>query len=185
MNKRYVCVHGHFSARRARTRGLRPLSRKTRLRLLTTGTPCISSYAPNGVSRIRGGGGRTTAWPTTTCFNFGATLLSWMADDQPGDLVSIVEGDWLSTERRTATATPLARCTTTSSCRWPGARSRRTQVKWGMADFRHRGRDPEGIWLAETAASTMEALAEGVRYTILSPQQATPARPGVRTGGPS
>jgi hypothetical protein len=55
-------------------------------------------------------------------------------------------------------------------------RDRRTQVAWGMADFRHRfARNPEGMWLPETAVDldTLEALAEqGILFTILAPHQA-------------
>jgi predicted glycosyl hydrolase (DUF1957 family) len=55
-------------------------------------------------------------------------------------------------------------------------RDKRTQVAWGIADFRHRfGRDPEGMWLAETAVdtATLEALAEaGIKFTVLAPRQA-------------
>src|SRR5262249_7291991 len=55
-------------------------------------------------------------------------------------------------------------------------RDRRTQVLWGVADFRRRfGRDPEGMWLPETAADTaaLEALAAaGLRFTVLAPRQA-------------
>ncbi|MDY7002299.1 MAG: DUF3536 domain-containing protein, partial [Thermodesulfobacteriota bacterium] len=60
-------------------------------------------------------------------------------------------------------------------------RDKRTQVLWGLADFRRRfGRDPEGMWLAETAVDTptLEALAaEGIRFTILAPNQAKAVRP--------
>src|SRR5262249_21739263 len=55
-----------------------------------------------------------------------------------------------------------------------------TQVVWGIRDFRRRfGRDPEGMWLAETAVDieTLEVLAEhGIRFTILAPHQAARAR---------
>ena len=51
-----------------------------------------------------------------------------------------------------------------------------TQVAWGIADFRHRfGREPEGMWLAETAVDieSLEVLAEaGIAFTILAPRQA-------------
>ena len=54
-------------------------------------------------------------------------------------------------------------------------RDLRTQVRWGIADFRHRfGRAPEGIWLPETAVSerVLAVVAEeGVRFTILAPGQ--------------
>ena len=57
---------------------------------------------------------------------------------------------------------------------------RRTQVLWGLADFRRRfGRPADGLWLPETAASaaTLETLIElGVRYTILAPEQVAAVR---------
>ena len=64
-------------------------------------------------------------------------------------------------------------------------RDRITQVRWGIGDFRARfGRDPEGMWLPETAVDTetLEVLAEaGIRFTILAPHQAARIRP--LTGG--
>ena len=72
---------------------------------------------------------------------------------------------------------------------------KRTQVLWGVADFRHRfGRDPEGMWLAETAVdlASLEALADaGIKFTILAPRQAASGgegsarRPGTRTAAAS
>jgi hypothetical protein len=60
------------------------------------------------------------------------------------------------------------------------ARDRATQVAWGIADFRRRfGREPEGMWLPETAVDldTLEDLAAaGIRFTILAPHQASHVR---------
>jgi hypothetical protein len=60
-------------------------------------------------------------------------------------------------------------------------RDLRTQVRWGVADFRHRfGRAPEGLWLPETAVSerVLAVVAEeGVRFTILAPGQLRAIRP--------
>ena len=57
----------------------------------------------------------------------------------------------------------------------------RTQVRWGLADFRHRfGRVPEGMWMPETAVSerVLAVLAEeGVRFTIVAPAQLRAVRP--------
>ncbi|MGZ3591682.1 MAG: DUF3536 domain-containing protein, partial [Thermodesulfobacteriota bacterium] len=56
------------------------------------------------------------------------------------------------------------------------SRDKRSQVIWGIKDFQKRfGRDPEGMWLPETAVDTgtLEILAEKeIRFTILAPSQA-------------
>jgi hypothetical protein len=60
-------------------------------------------------------------------------------------------------------------------------RDQATQVRWGIADFKHRfGRTPEGMWLPECAVDTpsLEALAaEGIAFTVLAPHQAKAWRP--------
>jgi predicted glycosyl hydrolase (DUF1957 family) len=60
-------------------------------------------------------------------------------------------------------------------------RDKVTEVRWGIRDFRRRfGREPEGMWLPETAVDdeTLDVLAEhGIRFTILAPHQATPLPP--------
>jgi alpha-amylase/alpha-mannosidase (GH57 family) len=56
------------------------------------------------------------------------------------------------------------------------SRDKRTQVLWGIADFKYRfGRDPEGMWLPEAAVDleTLDIMAEqGIRFVILAPGQA-------------
>ncbi|MDR9404769.1 MAG: DUF3536 domain-containing protein, partial [Halothece sp. Uz-M2-17] len=56
-----------------------------------------------------------------------------------------------------------------------------TQIRWGKLDFQLRfGREPEGMWLPETAVDypTLEALiAENIRFIILAPCQAQRCRP--------
>ena len=58
-------------------------------------------------------------------------------------------------------------------------RDKRTQILWGLNDFRHRyGHDAHGMWLAETAVDmeTLDILAQcGVTYTVLAPWQAATA----------
>ena len=55
-------------------------------------------------------------------------------------------------------------------------RDKITQTVWGIEDFQKRfGRDPEGMWLPETAvdSETLSVLAQfGIRFTILAPRQA-------------
>jgi hypothetical protein len=59
-------------------------------------------------------------------------------------------------------------------------RDKLTQIIWGIRDFRHRfGRDPEGMWLPETAVDleSLELMAQqGIRFTVLSPTQAAQVR---------
>ncbi len=51
-----------------------------------------------------------------------------------------------------------------------------TQILWGIRDFQRRfGRDPEGMWLPETAVDveSLELLSEaGIKFTVLAPHQA-------------
>src|SRR5262249_14631443 len=136
-------------------------------------------YAPNSRSRLVDGQGKIIglinnyAWMS---FNFGPTLLSWMADATPEVLAGIVEGDRLSCARRNGHGNAVAQVYNQVIMPLASAHDKQTQVLWGIADFRKRfGRFPEGMWLAETAAdvATLEALAAaGIRFTVLAPRQA-------------
>jgi hypothetical protein len=62
-------------------------------------------------------------------------------------------------------------------------RDARTELLWGAADFRHRfGREPEGMWLPETAIddNVLSMLATlGIAFTIVAPHQVqNPPSPG-------
>jgi alpha-amylase/alpha-mannosidase (GH57 family) len=100
-------------------------------------------------------------------FNVGPTLLAWMEDADPETYGSILRADHGNAIAQAYhhTILPLS-----------PVRDIRTQVRWGLRDFRHRfGRRSEGIWLPETAADerTIDVLIEeGVAFTILAPGQA-------------
>lgn len=110
-------------------------------------------------------------------FNFGPTLLWWMERHAPETYEAVLRADADSVDRLghgNALAMP---------CHHPilplsSPRDRVTEIRWGIADFRRRfGRDPEGMWLPETAvdAATLDAVAaEGIRYTVLAPHQVDP-----------
>jgi alpha-amylase/alpha-mannosidase (GH57 family) len=114
-------------------------------------------------------------------FNFGPTLLSWMEVHAPNVLRGIVEADRVSRERYGGHGNALAQVYNHLILPLASERDKRTQVRWGIADFRRRfARQPEGMWLAETAADTptLEMLAEhGLRFTMLAPAQARRWRP--------
>ncbi|MEW6327219.1 MAG: DUF3536 domain-containing protein [Thermodesulfobacteriota bacterium] len=114
-------------------------------------------------------------------FNFGPTLLFWMAEYAPDTLRWIVEGDRISCEKYNGHGNAIAQVYNHIIMPLAGPRDKETQVRWGIADFKCRfGREPEGMWLAETAVdtATLEALAaEGIHFTILAPRQAKECRP--------
>ncbi|MCA1685788.1 MAG: DUF3536 domain-containing protein, partial [Planctomycetia bacterium] len=178
---RYLCIHGHFYQPPRENPWLDVVEVQDSAAPFHDWNERITRecYAPNTRARLLDGQGRIInllnnyAWIS---FNFGPTLLSWMADHDPDVLRDIVEADRVSAERRGGHGNALAQVYNHMILPLAGGRDKRTQVLWGLADFRHRfGREAEGMWLAETAVDTpsLEALAEaGVKFTILSPYQA-------------
>ena len=113
-------------------------------------------------------------------FNFGPTLLSWMARHEPRIHEAVVEADRLSRKRFGGHGSAMAQVYNHMIMPLAKARDKRTQVFWGVEDFIARfGRDPEGMWLPECAADTasLEALAEaGIKFVLLSQRQARRSR---------
>lgn len=110
-------------------------------------------------------------------FDFGPTLLWWLERHAPETYAAVLDADRASVERLghgNAMAMPYHHPILPLS----DPRDRRTEIRWGIADFRRRfGREPEGMWLPETAMDdvTLDALAaEGIRFTVLAPHQVDP-----------
>jgi alpha-amylase/alpha-mannosidase (GH57 family) len=140
-------------------------------------------YLPNGASRILDSERRIAKIVNNysrISFNFGPTLLSWMEERAPEGYQRILEGDRESQKLFSGHGAALAQAYNHIILPLANARDKRTQILWGLKDFRHRfGRDPEGIWLPETAVDTetLEILAaEGIKFTILAPRQAAQLR---------
>lgn len=135
-------------------------------------------YRPNGTARIFDEQRRVERIVNNyerLSFNFGPTLLSWMERRAPDTYAKIVDGDWRSVSR-TGHGNALAQAYHHTILPLASPHDRRTQIRWGLADFRHRfGREAEGMWLPETAAdrATIDALIDaGVAFTVLAPRQA-------------
>ena len=141
------------------------------------------SYRAVAAARLPGRDGRIAeiinalGWIS---FNFGPTLLSWMEDAAPDTYRALLEADQDSVRRLghgNAIAHPYHHAILPLSTR----RDKVTEVRWGIRDFRRRfGREPEGMWLPETAVDdeTLDVVAEhGIKFTILAPHQATPLPP--------
>ncbi len=178
---RYVCIHGHFYQPPRENPWLNVVEVEDSAAPFHDWNERITRecYAPNTRSRHLDGDGRIVhllnnyAWMS---FNFGPTLLQWMAENAPDVHQGIVEADRLSRERRGGHGNALAQNYNHIIMPLASRRDKETQVSWGIADFRHRfGRNPEGMWLAETAVDveSLEVMAEaGIRFTILAPRQA-------------
>lgn len=139
-------------------------------------------YAPLGWARRLDGTGMISelvncyAWMS---FNFGPTLLRWMELHAPETYARILDGDRQSLERL-GHGNALAQVYHHSIMPLATELDKDLEIAWAVQDFRTRfGRDPEGMWLAETAVDlpTLEALADaGIRFTILAPRQAQSVR---------
>lgn len=117
-------------------------------------------------------------------FNVGPTLMSWMERFHPRTYLRIIRADAKSAERL-GHGNAIAQSFHHTILPLSEPRDVRTQIRWGVADFRHRfGREPAGMWLPETAANhnvLRILIDEGIAFTVLAPWQAGRVRmPGDR-----
>lgn len=135
-------------------------------------------YRPNGWARIFDGEGRVADIVNNyehLSFNFGPTLLSWLERQHPRSYRRVLDADRDSVHRR-GFGNAIAQGYNHAILPLCNDRDLRTQVRWGLAEFRHRfRREPESLWMPETACDdrTLGVLIdEGLRYAILAPGQA-------------
>ena len=140
-------------------------------------------YAPNAAARVLDAYGRLSDLVNTyewTGFDFGPTLLNWLAPHAPGVLHALRHADAAS-RTRSGHGNAWAQAYGHAILPLSTPRDVRTQVRWGKRDFERRfGRSPEGMWLPEMAVdrTTLTALAEaGISLTMLAPHQARRIRP--------
>ena len=184
MRDRALCVHGHFYQPPRENPWTGRIDREPSAAPWPNWNERIADecYAPNTAAEVRGAGGESQRRNNfaSISFNVGPTLMAWLAEERPALHRAIVEADSAGAGRFGGHEGAIAQVHDHLIMPLANARDRRTQVRWGLADFRHRfGRAAEGMWLAETAVDvpTLEALAaEGVRFTILAPHQAARIR---------
>jgi len=113
-------------------------------------------------------------------FNFGPTLLSWMAQHAADVYERIIRADKVSLLRFDGCGNAMAQAYNHMILPLSNERDKQTQVVWGIRDFEHRfGRTPLGMWLPETAVNvdTLEVLARHeLKFTVLAPKQASRIR---------
>jgi alpha-amylase/alpha-mannosidase (GH57 family) len=182
---RYLCLHGHFYQPPRENPWLETVELQDSARPYHDWNERITEecYAPNAASRILDGSGRIDRIVNNyerISFNFGPTLLAWLAEHRPEVYGAILAADRRSRERFAGHGSALAQGYSHLILPLANRRDKQTQIRWGLRDFAHRfGRAAEGFWLPETAVDleTLELLAaEGVRFTILEPHQARRVR---------
>jgi hypothetical protein len=141
-------------------------------------------YRPNAFARVLDGPGLIEQIVNNYAglsFNFGPTLLTWIESAHPEVYARILAADRTSARRRGGHGNAISQGYNHAILPLCSPRDRRTQMLWGIADFRRRfGRNPESMWLPETACNfeTLDELIDvGMRFVILSPYQAERVRP--------
>jgi len=181
----YVTVHGHFYQPPRENPYLDTIERQPSATPFHDWNERIhhECYRPNAFARVLNERGDLVGIVNNyeyLSFNIGPTLMSWLERYDIEVYQRILEADRKSCDRLNGHGNAIAQVYNHIILPLANERDKQTQIRWGKEDFRSRfGRDPEGMWLAETAVdyATLEALvAEGIRFTILAPSQAERCR---------
>jgi alpha-amylase/alpha-mannosidase (GH57 family) len=181
LTEKYICIHGHFYQPPRENPWLEDIELQDSAFPYHDWNEKIAAecYAPNTVSRILDNEGHIIGLPNNYAwmsFNFGPTLLTWMADKTPEIYGAILEADRESQGHFSGHGSALAQAYNHMIMPLANRRDKYTQIFWGIRDFEHRfGRKPAGMWLPETAVDleTLDIMAElGIHFTILAPRQA-------------
>jgi alpha-amylase/alpha-mannosidase (GH57 family) len=181
---RFVAIHGHFYQPPRESPWLERIEAQDSAAPYHDWNARVTAecYAPNTAARRVDAQNRVLDIVdnfTALAFDVGPTLMAWLADERGDVYRAILEADQTS-RRALGHGNAIAQAYGHAILPLCSRRDKVTQVRWGLADFRHRfGREAEGMWLPETAVDreTLEVLAEeGVRFTILAPGQAAEVR---------
>jgi alpha-amylase/alpha-mannosidase (GH57 family) len=177
----FVCIHGHFYQPPRENPWLEAIEVEDSAFPYHDWNERISDecYQANASARILDDAGlleEVVDNYSRISFNFGPTLLSWLEEKKPAVYRAILEADHESGARFSGHCSALAQVYNHVIMPLANDRDRTTEVEWGIADFRRRfGRDPEGMWLPETAVdvASLETLAQhDIKFVILAPHQA-------------
>ena len=181
----YVTIHGHYYQPPRENPYLNAIERQPGAAPAHNWNERIyhECYRPNAFARILNDRNQVIGIVNNfeyLSFNVGPTLMSWLEKYDLEVYKKIIEGDRLSQIRLNGHGNAIAQVYNHIILPLANQQDKYTQIRWGKADFQKRfGRNPEGMWLAETAVdySTIEALIdEEIRFIILAPSQAERCR---------
>jgi len=182
---RAVCIHGHFyqPPRENPWIGEVEVQRSAAPYHDWNERVTAECYEPNTAARLLDPDGLIAEVVNTysrISFTAAPTLLAWLEQHRPSVYTAIVEADRESRERYAGHGSAIACCYNHIIMPLATREEKRVQVVWAARDFEARfGREPEGIWLPETAVDleSLDLAAEaGIRFTILAPHQAAKVR---------
>jgi len=184
--KKYVIIHGHF---------YQPPRENPWIEVIETQGSAApyhdwnervydECYRPNAYSRLLDPRGAIIDIHnnySAMSFNFGPTLFSWLEQRHMVTARRIIEADAESCRRLDGHGNAMAQVFNHVIMPLASRRDQMTQIRWAKHYFRERfRRDPEGMWLAETAINmeTVTCLVEeNIKFVVLSPLQAIAFRP--------
>lgn len=181
----YITVHGHFYQPPRENPYLNTIERQPSAHPYHDWNERIhhECYRPNAFARILNHNQELVGIVNNfeyLSFNIGATLMSWLEQYDLAVYQKILEADRLSSARLNGHGNAIAQVYNHIILPLANYQDKITQIRWGKSDFRDRfGREPEGMWLAETAVDypTLEALIEeDIKFIILAPSQAERCR---------
>ena len=181
----YVTVHGHFYQPPRENPYLDTIEHQPSAAPFHNWNERIhwECYRPNAFARVLNDKGQILQIVNNyeyMSFNIGPTLMSWLEHHDKSVYERILEADAKSCHKLNGHGNAIAQIYNHIIMPLANERDKYTQIRWGKADFKSRfNRDPEGIWLAETAIdyATLKALiSENIRFIILAPSQAQRCR---------
>lgn len=166
MSKNAVCVHGHFyqPPREDPLSGLIPDETGAQPYKNWNERIHKECYQPNA----KAGNFEKIS------FNIGPTLFRWIESYDSQTYEAIIKQERNNFDRY-GVGNGMAQAYNHIILPLANKRDKVTQIKWGIADFKHRfGHNPLGMWLPETAIDieTLSFLADNqIKFTMLAPWQ--------------
>lgn len=180
-SKKYVVIHGHFYQPPRENPWIDMIENQPSAAPHHDWNERIydQCYRPNAYSRLLDSKGMIVDIHNNylnMSYNFGPTLFSWLEKHHPLTAKRIIKDDLESRQRLDGHGNAVAQVYNHIIMPLSSKRDQLTQIRWAKQFFKKRfGRDPEGIWLGETAINmiTVQCLIEEkIKYVILAPSQA-------------